>query len=71
MKKKEEKIIENINLDDRVTVYLTDKAFSVKKEQRKVGDPVELHPKQAEEWVAAGKATEEPPKESKTAKKAE
>jgi hypothetical protein len=64
---KEEKILENISLNDRQTVYLTDKAFSVKKGQRKVGDSVELHPKQAEEWIEAGKATKDAPKE--TAKK--
>lgn len=46
-----------IKLNDRQEVYLTDKAFSVKNGQRKVGEAVQLHPKQAESWIASGKAT--------------
>lgn len=47
----------SIKLGDRQSVYLTDKARSVKDGLRKTGDEVQLHPKQAEDWIKSGKAT--------------
>lgn len=52
-------IIEKISLKDRKTVYVTKKAYSVRNGVRKEGDPVTLHPKQAEAWIASGTATAE------------
>lgn len=60
---------EAIKLSDRTTVYLTAKAQSVRSGARKAGDAVSLHPKQAEAWLAAGKATDKP--NGKTSKTAE
>jgi hypothetical protein len=51
-----EEPMEPINLDDRIEIELTDKAFSVKKGTAKKGDVRKLHPKQAESWIASGKA---------------
>lgn len=55
---KKEVFVDKINLDDRQTVYLTAEAYSVKKGYHKAGDAVQRHPKQAEELIKKGFATE-------------
>jgi hypothetical protein len=55
-----------INMADRVVVYTTDNP-GVLKHFPKVGTPVAMHPWQAQDWIAKGKATETAPEtKSKT-----